>query len=112
MPNLKTASRTLRKSPTNAEKKLWYVINREQLGVKFRRQYPVCGYIADFICVPRKLIIEVDGGQHDENKEADAARTAALEAAGYHVLRYWNNDVLLNIEGVVLEIRRHLETHA
>jgi very-short-patch-repair endonuclease len=107
MPNLKTISRKLRKNPTDAEKKLWFAINRDQLGVKFRRQYPLQGYIADFICVPRKLIIEVDGGQHSE--ETDGARTAALEAAGFHVLRFWNNEVLQNLDGVLQEIKRHLE---
>lgn len=72
---------------------------------KFRFQAPVGPYVADFLCVEAKLIIELDGGQHGVQVEKDAARTKALEAAGYTVFRFWNNDVLANTEGVLEMIR-------
>ncbi|MBL8631159.1 MAG: endonuclease domain-containing protein [Rhodospirillaceae bacterium] len=93
--------RQLRRNATDAETVLWNRIrNRQIQDVKFRRQWPVEGYITDFCCVERMLIIEVDGGQHDESKR-DELRTAKLQHAGYRVLRFWNNDVLENIEGVL-----------
>ena len=94
---------------TEAEQRLWrYLRGRQSEGAKFRRQEPVQNCIADFLCVEAKLIIELDGGQHGEQIEADAERTRQLEAAGYTVLRFWNNDVLANTEGVLEEIRRTL----
>jgi len=102
-------ARHLRRHQTDAEQKLWAHLRRNALGVSFRRQHPIGKYIVDFICLDRKLIIEADGGQHDEERAAhDAARTAWLEAQGYRVLRFWNNDILTNIEGVVEVIRAHL----
>jgi very-short-patch-repair endonuclease len=74
-------------------------------GVKFRFQAPAGPYVADFLCVEAKLIVELDGGQHGVQVEKDAARTRALEAAGYSVIRFWNNDVLVNTEGVLETIR-------
>jgi very-short-patch-repair endonuclease len=74
-------------------------------GAKFRFQAPVGPYVADFLCVDARLIVELDGGQHGEQVEKDAARTKALEAAGYTVIRFWNNDVLANTEGVLKMIR-------
>jgi very-short-patch-repair endonuclease len=94
---------------TEAEKRLWkYLRGRQLEGAKFRRQQPVENRIADFLCVEAKLIIELDGGQHGEQIAADVYRTRQLEAAGYTVLRFWNNDVLVNTEGVLKEIRRTL----
>lgn len=92
---------------TDAERKLWLRLNLRRLGgVKFRKQVPVAPYIADFACLERRLIIELDGGQHDENKAKDEIRTRYLEAKGYRVLRFWNTDVMRNIDGVVEAIAR------
>ncbi len=90
----------MRHAPTDAERKLWQCLRTGQIeGLKFRRQHPIPPYIADFCCVERKLIVELDGGQH--NSEVDGFRTRQLEAQGWVVLRFWDNDVLLNIESVV-----------
>lgn len=100
-------ARTLRRGGTDAEKLLWsHLRNRQIEGAKFRRQVPVGRYIADFLCVEAMLIVEADGGQHSE--EADAVRTAALEAAGYKVIRFWNYEILGNTEGVLEGIRQEL----
>jgi very-short-patch-repair endonuclease len=79
-------------------------------GVKFRRQQPIENYVVDFVSFEKRLIIEIDGGQHDEaeNKKRDEQRTAWLEKDGYRVIRFWNNDVLLNIEGVLTKIKEAL----
>jgi very-short-patch-repair endonuclease len=74
-------------------------------GAKFRFQSPVGPYVADFLCVEARLVVELDGGQHGIQIEKDAVRTKALEAAGYMVIRFWNNDVLANMEGVLETIR-------
>ena len=92
-------ARNLRANPTKAEKKLWSILQRDQLGCKFRRQYPIKPYIVDFCCCDKKLIIEVDGGQHNESAQ-DQKRDYDLENQGYQILRFWNNEVLENIEGV------------
>ena len=80
-------------------------------GVKFRRQHPIGGYIVDFVSLHKKLIIEIDGGQHNEEqiKDKDEQRTRWLEGEGYRVLRFWNNDVLTNIEGVFMLIQEALK---
>ncbi len=97
--------RKLRRSSTDAEKRLWGRLrNRQLCGLKFKRQVPVCGFCADFFCEDAKLIVEVDGGQHAVRTKKDAERTKVLESAGFQVLRFWNNDVLPNIEGVLQEI--------
>jgi very-short-patch-repair endonuclease len=93
-------ARTLRQNQTEAEKKLWSVLRRRALdGHYFRRQRPIGPYFVDFVCAKKKLIIELDGGQHAIQVAADARRTAFLEKQGYRVLRFWNNDVLTNLEG-------------
>ena len=76
----------------------------------FKRQHPIGNYIVDFVCLEKKLIIEIDGGQHNEvdNIEYDRARTDFLETKGYHVIRFWNSDIDKNIEGVFLEIDKYL----
>src|SRR4029079_12797034 len=90
----------LRREMTDAERKLWSVLrNRKLNGAKFRRQQPLGPYIADFVCQECRLIIEADGGQHADNA-SDARRTAFLESVGYRVLRFWNNDILTNLDGV------------
>ena len=100
--------RLLRKAPTEAEKKLWSRLRQHQLGCKFRRQHPVGGYIADFACVEHRLIVEADGGQHADNPH-DIIRTKRLEALGWRVLRFWNNDILANPDGVVETILQAIQ---
>jgi len=97
-------ARSLRKNPTDAEMKLWKrLCNRQTVGNKFRRQHPVGPYIVDFACLEKGLVVEVDGGQHGENVTYDSERSAYLEAKGFRVFRFWNNDVLTQIE-VVKEV--------
>ena len=94
--------RILRNQPTDAEHRLWQYLRRRQLdGCGFRRQHPFGDYILDFACLERKVVVELDGSQHVDNACYDAQRTATLEQAGFVVLRFWNNDVFGNIEGVV-----------
>ena len=99
-----TTARRLRVDPTNAEKKLWYALrNRQICGLKFVRQEPIGRYTCDFVCREKLIVIEVDGGQHAESK-SDAVRDRYLSEQGYRVLRYWNNDVLSNLQGVLESI--------
>ncbi|MBB5014297.1 endonuclease domain-containing protein [Rehaibacterium terrae] len=101
--------KTLRKAPTDAERMLWRYLRDKQLGgCKFRRQHPYYDYILDFVCIDRKLIVELDGGQHADRTEADRARDAALAADGFYVLRFWNHDVLARTEAVLETILRAL----
>lgn len=93
-------ARVLRHNPTEAETLLWQCLRNVHTGFKFRRQLPVGPYIADFACIEAKLIVEVDGGQHCENAK-DEKRTQYLSGCGYEVIRFWNNDVTDNLEGVV-----------
>ena len=105
-PDRKTTgiARRLRVNQTDAETKLWYRLRDRQIaGAKFVRQEPIGSYICDFTCRERKFVIEVDGGQHSESRD-DAIRDRELLARGYRVLRFWNNDVLSNIDGVLLAI--------
>jgi very-short-patch-repair endonuclease len=100
-----TIAMELRHNQTDAERALWFRLRDRRLrGLKFRRQMPVYRYVVDFCCEAAHLVIELDGGQHAERSKEDAERTAALEAQGYLVLRFWNNDVLRNIDGVVESI--------
>jgi very-short-patch-repair endonuclease len=100
-PRTKRARR-LRAESTDVERKLWSALRgRRQGGPKFRRQVPIDRYFADFACVEAKLVIELDGGQHADQVEYDERRTATLEACGWRVIRFWNNDVVENLEGVV-----------
>ena len=97
-------ARRLRRDMTDAEQKLWRHLKRLSLPHShFHRQATVGPFFADFACHEARLIIEIDGGQHNEEKRssADAARTAYLNAHGYRVLRFWNNDVLANVDGVL-----------
>lgn len=107
---MKTASaRALRNNPTEAERALWRHIRLRQMdGRKFRRQQPIGRYIVDFVCLEEKVIIEIDGGQHAGQATSDADRTVWLEARGFRVLRFWNHEVLGNIEGVTEAIRSAL----
>ena len=101
-------ARRLRRDMTDAEKKLWCKLRDHQLEHQhFRRQFPIGPYITDFCCRRARLIVEVDGGQHADSAP-DARRSAFLRSQGYRVLRFWNNDVLKNIDGVVETIRQCL----
>jgi very-short-patch-repair endonuclease len=98
-------ARKLRRDQTDAERVLWFRLRDRRLaGLKFRRQMPLDRYVVDFCCESARLIIELDGGQHSERTSEDAERTKALEAMGYLVLRFWNNDVLRNVDGVLESI--------
>ncbi|UTA54893.1 endonuclease domain-containing protein [Lysobacter soli] len=102
-------ARRLRRAATDAERLLWYHLKGRQLdGHRFRRQYPIAGYIADFACVEGKLVIELDGGQHLQAQHYDERRTQRMNTNGYHVLRFWNDDVLLRTNLVLEEVLIHL----
>jgi very-short-patch-repair endonuclease len=97
----------LRRDRTDAEEKFWQAVrNRQVDGFKFRFQHSLLPYIADFACLEAMLIVEIDGGQHNEGR--DARRTAFLESEGFEILRFWNNDVLTNVDGVVRVVREAL----
>jgi very-short-patch-repair endonuclease len=110
LPRQRLLARSMREKPTDAEAKLWWHLRRRLApnGTHFRRQVQVGRHIADFVSHGAKLIIEVDGGQHATNIASDLKRTKVFEAHGYRVLRYWNNEVLANIEGVLEDIQRAL----
>ncbi len=102
-------SRELRLNATDAERKLWAQISARKIAsVRFNRQFPIGPFICDFVSRSAKLVIEVDGGQHAVDVAKDEARTAYLKTRGYRVIRFWNNDILERIEGVVSEIERVL----
>jgi len=108
-PKTKHQAIELRKASTPAERKLWSRIRNDQLGVTFRRQHAVGNYIPDFCSPKAKLIIELDGSQHLEQEEYDEERTKYLESLGYKVIRFWNNDVMKNVNGVILAVMNALE---
>ena len=113
-PNRKTVGRVrqLRANTTDAETKLWFAVRDRRLaGFKFVRQKSIGPYIVDFVCRDRKLIVEVDGGQHAENA-GDQVRDAYLVSEGYRVLRFWNSDVLGNINGVLETILASMNSSA
>src|SRR5215210_6159963 len=95
-------ARKLRRDQTDAERTLWFRLRDRRFGeLKFRRQVPIDRYIVNFCCESARLIIEVDGGQHVERSEKDKTRTGVLEARGYLLLRFWNDEVLQNTDGVL-----------
>jgi very-short-patch-repair endonuclease len=98
-------ARQLRSAPTDAERLLWSRLRAEQLGLRFRRQVPPGPYVADFVCMERRLIVELDGGQHNGSTN-DAVRDAWLRSQGFNVLRFWNNEVMGNMQGVLEVIVR------
>jgi len=105
---LTTFAKELRNNCTDAERHLWRHLRNSQLeGVKFRRQQPFESYIVDFISFEKSIVIELDGGQHAENTEYDQQRDACLQRNGFIVLRFWNNELLENIDGVLEVIRQH-----
>jgi very-short-patch-repair endonuclease len=94
-------SRALRGNMTEAERRVWQILRSHQLnGYKFRRQVPIDHYIADFVCHEARLIVEIDGGQHDRSSPQETERSGFLQNQGYRVLRFWNNEVLANLDGV------------
>ena len=108
-PQLLENAKELRFSMTEAEIFVWKKLrNRRFANFKFRRQVPIGNYIADFVCVKSRLIVELDGGQHAAQKEKDALRTDFLESAGYRVLRFWNSDIFLEWDGVEQAILKAL----
>ena len=95
-------ARALRREMTKAEKKIWQMLRARQTeGYRFRRQVPIGHFIADFACHEARMIVEIDGDQHDPSSESEVRRTRFLEGEGYRVLRFWNSDVLENRDGVV-----------
>ena len=94
---------------TDAERLLWRALRSKQLnGHRFRRQHPIGRFITDFACIEQKMAIELDGGQHQEQLAYDEQRTASLLAHGWRVLRFWNNDVFDNLDGVLSIIAENL----
>jgi very-short-patch-repair endonuclease len=107
--SLHNRARNLRKRLTDAEIFLWNHLRMKQLdGHKFRRQQPIDHYIVDFVCFEKRLIIELDGGQHASEREKDIERDNNLKKNCFRVLRFWNNEVFTNIEGVLEVIREHI----
>lgn len=104
-----TRARELRSNMTDAEHLLWQRLRQRQLhGHKFRRQMPIGPYIADFVCLEARLIVELDGSQHQEQHGYDQQRDDWLQQQGFQILRFWNNDVFNNIEGVLTVILERL----
>jgi very-short-patch-repair endonuclease len=102
---IRTRARELRQSPTLTEEKLWAQLRNRQLGgIKFRRQHPIRRFIVDFYCAARRLVVEIDGGIHATQREADRDRCRELEAFGYHVIRFTNQEVETEMERVLREI--------
>jgi very-short-patch-repair endonuclease len=104
-------AKQLRRNQSEAEEKLWLNLWKRNLNnVKFRRQHPIGSYIVDFVSFEKRVIIEIDGGQHNESpeKEKDLKRTIWLESKGYRVIRFWDDEVLENLEGVLIKIKELL----
>ena len=102
-------ARSLRKNATDAEKRLWSCLRRRQVaGTRFRRQVSIGPYVVDFVSHEAKLVIEVDGGQHDRASPKERVRTRRIQQDGFRVIRFWNSEVLGNIEGVVMSIEAEL----
>ena len=107
---VKTANaRTLRGDMTLVEHKLWHALRGKQVEHRFRRQHPIGPYIADFACIDRRLVLELDGGQHQEQLQYDERRTVYLQSQGWHVLRFWNNEVMSNLDGVLARVVEYLD---
>ena len=100
--DIKEKARTLRRNQTDAEKLVWQRLrNRQLMDKRFRRQYPIGQYIVDFVCLNLRLIVELDGGQHMDQQAYDERRSDYLNQQGFVVVRFWNNEVMGNIEGVL-----------
>lgn len=114
MNNKTILARNLRKNATIQERRLWNLLkNRQFCNLKFKRQQPVGEYIVDFICKEAKIIIEVDGGQHNtnDNIRRDKERTDYLEGLGYKVIRFWNNEIHEDIDGILSKLKEEINPH-
>ena len=114
MNNKTILARNLRKNSTIQERRLWNLLkNRQFHNLKFKRQQPIGDYIVDFICKEAKVIIEIDGGQHNisKNIEYDKTRTDFLNSLGYKVIRFWNNEIYEDIDGVLLRLKQEINPH-
>ena len=114
MDNKIILARNLRKNSTIQERRLWNLLkNRQFHNLKFKRQQPIGKYIVDFVCKEEKIIIEIDGGQHNtiENIQLDKERTDYLQNLGYKVIRFWNNEIYENIDGVILKLEEEINPH-
>ena len=110
MRTINPRASTLRRNMTDAERRMWHHLRNRQLGGhKFKRQWSLGPYIVDFCCIERRVVVEVDGGQHAPQR--DGRRTTDLNAMGYRVVRFWNNDVLENTEGVLMSLLAELGPH-
>ena len=108
-PHLLKHAKALRKDMTDAEHRLWYHLRGHRFeGAKFKRQKPIGPFIVDFVCLECRLVIELDGGQHADDVAYDQRRDAWLAANGYRVLRFWNNEVMQNLPGVLERVRETL----
>ena len=113
MASVVRKARRLRHDQTDAERLLWFRLRDRRLsGLKFKRQVPIHHYVVDFCCSEARLIVELDGGQHAAQQDADITRTKKLEEMGYLILRFWNNDVLSNIDGVLQTILSTAKQHS
>ncbi len=111
IPTQRATVRRLRSNQTDAERKLWvYLRNRGLSGAKFRRQSVIGAYIVDFCCLEQKLVVEIDGGQHVVDAASDQKRTDVLMSKGFRVLRFWNHEVLAQLDLVLEHINRELKT--
>lgn len=112
MNKLNNIAKNLRNRPTEAEKLLWRHLRAKQLeGLKFRRQQPIDNYVVDFVCFEKRIVIEIDGGQHAIQRDKDIVRDKYLIENEFKILRFWNNEVLQNIEGVLEVIRENCLCH-
>ena len=105
---LRQYARDLRKNGTDAERHLWYNLRANRMGYKFKRQVPIGSFIVDFVCIEKRLIIELGGGQHQTNQVYDAHRTTELSQRGFQILRFWNHDVLQQFDIVTEMIYKAL----
>lgn len=105
---MRQRAKNLRTQSTDTERHLWYYLRANRLGFKFKRQVPIGNYVVDFLCNEKRLIIELDGGQHSDNQSYDLERTAWLNKRGFKVLRFWNHDVLQQTESVIDVILQNL----
>jgi very-short-patch-repair endonuclease len=109
---LKQARKDLRKTSTPQEKILWSKLRGKNTGFVFKRQESIGKFIADFYCPKKNLVIEIDGSQHLDNKEYDQERTWYFESLGIKVIRFWNNEVNINLDGVLMKIMEELDSTA
>ena len=108
-PGAHARARALRHDMTEAERRVWQILRSHRMkGYKFRRQVPIGRYVADFVCHEARLIVEIDGGQHDRSSRRETERTEFVQNEGYRILRFWNNEVLENLDGVHQKIAEEL----